>query len=37
VKNPDLIVEMGKQSRIIAEQKFSEKDKIIAQLQFLKC
>ena len=37
VKNPDLIVEMGKQSRILAEQKFSEKDKIIAQLQFLKC
>jgi glycosyltransferase involved in cell wall biosynthesis len=37
VKNPDSIVEMGKQSRIIAEQKFSEKDKIIAQLKFLKC
>ncbi|MDA9242737.1 glycosyltransferase family 4 protein [Amylibacter sp.] len=37
LKNPDLIVEMGKQSRIIAEQKFSEKDKIIAQLEFLKC
>lgn len=37
LKNPDLIVEMGKQSRIIAEKKFSEKDKIIAQLQFLNC
>lgn len=37
VKNPDLIAEMGNHSRIIAEQKFSEKDKIIAQLHFLKC
>ena len=37
VKNPDLIPKMGKQSRIIAEQKFCEKDKIIAQLQFLEC
>ena len=37
VKNPDLIVEMGKHSRIIAEQKFSEKDKITAQLHYLDC
>ena len=37
INNPGLILEMGKNSRKIAESKFDEKIKIVKQLEILEC
>jgi len=37
VNNPELILEMGKRSRELAELRFSEDEKIIMQLDILNC